>query len=360
MKGNYLYNGKTFDEFVTAFAEGAKLWGHPFFLRFDWEMNGWWQFPWGTALNPVTGRAINNNTPQDYISMWKHVHDIFAKVGANNVTWVWCPNISGGNQTVPMSNLYPGDNYVDWTCMDGYNKDLTMVTFSDGHKEMKYWLTFDQVFSGSAYNGNKNSYKEITTLAPSKPIILGEWASDESGDGGTKKANWITNALNNLKTNYPQIRGVVWFNWNSDQGSSYVIESSSQSQQAFAKGISDTYFAGNVFQNISSSKIPGWINGSSQPSPTPNSTYIKIIQPLPNSIVANNTEVSIQAVGSSDITKIEMYANNNMFCFKTSSYVYTCNWKVPAGKNISYTLTVKAYSKTGTIVISTPITVVSN
>src|SRR5262249_53756523 len=49
------YNGKLFDQYVTSWATAAKAWGHPFFLRFDQEMNGWWQFPWATAPDPNTG-----------------------------------------------------------------------------------------------------------------------------------------------------------------------------------------------------------------------------------------------------------------------------------------------------------------
>ena len=40
-----------FDAFITQWATDAKNWGHPFFLRFDWEMNGNWQFPWSVQLN---------------------------------------------------------------------------------------------------------------------------------------------------------------------------------------------------------------------------------------------------------------------------------------------------------------------
>ena len=71
------------DAYITRFAKDAKAWGHPFFLRFDWEMNGpWWSF--GTGR-----RAANQappNQPADFVAMWRHVHDIFTRVGATNVT----------------------------------------------------------------------------------------------------------------------------------------------------------------------------------------------------------------------------------------------------------------------------------
>src|SRR4249919_1261914 len=63
----------TYDDYIREFAEGARDWGHPFFLRFNWEMNGGW-FPWS--------EIANGNGPGQYIAAWRHVHDIFAAVGA--------------------------------------------------------------------------------------------------------------------------------------------------------------------------------------------------------------------------------------------------------------------------------------
>src|SRR5262249_59939423 len=74
----------TYDSYITSFATAAKNWGHPFFLDFNAEMNGSWS-PWGVLAN--------GNTGADFVPAWRHVHDIFSKVGASNVSWVWCPNI---------------------------------------------------------------------------------------------------------------------------------------------------------------------------------------------------------------------------------------------------------------------------
>jgi hypothetical protein len=96
--------GGSHDGYITRWAQAAKVWGKPFFLRLDHEMNGDWQFPWSEQLN--------GNYPGDYIRAWRHVHDIFTSVGATNTTWVWCPNVSD-NSTLPLSEVYPGDSYVD-------------------------------------------------------------------------------------------------------------------------------------------------------------------------------------------------------------------------------------------------------
>lgn len=223
------------DAYIRQFARDAKAWGHPFFLRFDWEMNGNWQFPWSEKLN--------GNKPGDYVRMWRHVHDIFKAEDANNVTWVWCPNVAGIG-TTSLSSVYPGDAYVDWTCLDGYNKYPT-------------WLEFNQVFAADGINWLHDSYNEITTLAPSKPLMIGETASLEAGDGGTKKAAWIRSAFQNMPGRFPKIKAVVWFNWDDgNPGYSFPITSSGAAMQAFSGSISSSYYAANDFANLNTSPIP--------------------------------------------------------------------------------------------------------
>jgi hypothetical protein len=234
-KLSQIYTG-VYDDYIRQWALGAKSWGHPFFLRFDWEMNGNWQYPWSEQLN--------GNQPGDYIKAWQHVHDIFAQINVTNVTWVWCPNISSP-VTRSMASLYPGDAYVDWTCLDGYNKYNT-------------WLGFDTVFTGRSINWLYNSYQEILTVAPTKPLMLGEVASLEAGDGGLKKANWITDAFTNqLPVNFPKIKAIVWYNWdNNNPTYTFPVESSQASLEAFSTAIKSNYFAKNDFANLNTSPIP--------------------------------------------------------------------------------------------------------
>jgi hypothetical protein len=230
-----IYNG-AFDSYVIQWAKAAKNWGHPFFLRYDWEMNGWWQFPWSEKLN--------GNHPGDYVKAWRHVHDLFTRNGVTNVTWVWCPNIASDKSTL-MSSLYPGDAYVDWTCLDGYNKEST-------------WLAFDQLFAARGINWIHNSYQEILNVAPTKPMMIGETASLEAGDGGAKKAAWIQDAfMTQLPTYFPRIKAVLWFNWNDNNPVyTFPIESSSAAQKAFAAGIGSSYYAANGYGNLNTSPIP--------------------------------------------------------------------------------------------------------
>jgi hypothetical protein len=226
----------TYDGYIAQWAAGAAAWGHPLFLRFDWEMNGWWQFPWA--------EQINGNLPGDYVNAWRHIHDIFAQQGATNVTWVWCPNISS-ERTTSLSELYPGDNYVGWTCMDGYNF---------GSDNGNLWQSFGQVFGGSAYNANHNTYQELLDLAPNKPIMIGEIATSQTGgDPGA----WVNDALSQqLPNNFPQVKALIWFNWNGgDSSLSWPIESSPATQRAFGAGIRSDYFASNQFGSLAAGPV---------------------------------------------------------------------------------------------------------
>ncbi len=53
------------------------------------------------------------------------------------------------------------------------------------------------------------SYKRITALAPPKPLMLVEAASDESGGD---KASWISSIRYELRRNFPGVSTLIWVN----------------------------------------------------------------------------------------------------------------------------------------------------
>jgi hypothetical protein len=220
--------GGRYDSYIRGFASAAREWGHPFILRFNWEMNGTW-FPWS--------ESVNGNRPGEYVTAWRHVHDIFTSVGAANVTWSWCPNIDPAHSMQGLESLYPGDEYVDWTGLDGYNWG-TNPTKPAG------WRTFGQLYG--------SSYREITgTIAPSKPMLIGEIGSSE--DGGSKAA-WISDALEQIPTAYPKVRALLWFD-KLDGGMDWPIETSPAATAAFANGLRGSTYLGSSFGGLSAAKI---------------------------------------------------------------------------------------------------------
>lgn len=213
------------DTYITKFAVDSKNWGHPYFLRFAHEMNGNWT-GWSETKN--------GNSTGDYVKAWKHIHDIFLASGATNITWVWCPNVESST-TTPLAGLYPGDTYVDWICLDGYNWSSV-----DGSP----WMTFSQVF--------KPSYDKIISIAPTKPVMIGETGSIEAGGS---KANWITDTYTTqVPINFPKIKAILWFNFVAS-GADWRIDTSTSSLNAFKTAVSSTKYTSNSFGSITSSPI---------------------------------------------------------------------------------------------------------
>ncbi|HEY8764464.1 MAG TPA: glycosyl hydrolase [Solirubrobacteraceae bacterium] len=211
----------SYDSTIIADAQAAAAWGKPVFLRFAQEMNGHW-FPWGLG--------VNGNTAADFIAAWRHIVTVFRAHGASNVRFVWSPNEMDSG-TPGFQQLYPGDAYVDWVAVDGYNF---------GSTTNNTWQSFTQVFSAS--------YTAMTSLT-SKPMMVAETGSVEQGGS---KAAWITSALQTeLPNRFPRIRAVVWFNKNYD-GFNWLVDSSSSSLSAFRTAVDSSLYSlsGSSFEAI--------------------------------------------------------------------------------------------------------------
>lgn len=214
-----------FDPYIRQFARDAAASKQRVYLRFAHEMNGYW-YPWGTApgsqytpANPV------GNSPQDLIDAWRHVHDIFTQEGATNVMWVWSPlvNYSG---SAPYQQIYPGDGYVDWMAMDGYNWGTTQSWGST-------WQSFSDLFGAS--------YASMTSLSQ-RPIMLAEVASAEQGGD---KGQWIMQGfLTDMPQQFPRIKGVIWFDMQKE--TAWPVDSSPGSLAAWQKVAASPYFQGSL------------------------------------------------------------------------------------------------------------------
>jgi mannan endo-1,4-beta-mannosidase len=220
-----------YDGYIRSWATEAREWGHPLLLRFDWEMNGNW-LPWG--------EAINGNGRGQFVTAWRHVHDIFTSVGATNVSWVWCPYADTPKRlrATPLKPLYPGSAYVDWTCLDGYNWGSNPVN-------PRPWRSFREIF--------EPAYKLITKrVAPHKPLLLGEFASSPYGG---HKALWVRRMFEQIPWRFPRVRGMIYFDV-VDRGVDWPLETSATAASAFAAGVARKIFAGNRFGELSTSPIP--------------------------------------------------------------------------------------------------------
>lgn len=218
------------DAYIRQFAQAAKAWAKPFFLRIMHEMNGDFNFPWQ--------EMENGNSRGEYVPAWRHIVDIFRAEGVTNASYVWCPNVDfyPNSPRPSYASLYPGDSYVDWSCLDGYNWGGV-----DG--QWTGWESWDQVF--------EYSYGKLLEVAPSKPVMIGEFGSEARGaPSGQSKAAWFTNALKTeIPGQYNRIRAIVYFNWQMD-GANWLIEENAETQAAWRSGISSSYYLPDQFGSI--------------------------------------------------------------------------------------------------------------
>ena len=138
-------------------------------------MNGTW-YPWG--------RGQNGNTPGIYKAAWRHLVRIFRSAGADNVRWVWTPNVDGGG-AYPFRQYYPGNNWVSWVGLDGFN-----------WARRGEWQSFTDLFG--------SSYDTLTRLS-TRPVMIAETGSSQSG--GDKPA-WVSSALGREIPRFSRIRAV--------------------------------------------------------------------------------------------------------------------------------------------------------
>ena len=205
-----------YDAYLRQWATDIRTLGGPVMLRPMHEMNGNW-YPWaGTA---------NGNSPEQFVAAWRHIHDIFEEEGATNVTWVWSIN----HESVPADKknayaaYYPGDEYVDWTSISGFNWGTTSSYSS--WRPFLHWYTKPLAY--------------LETL--DKPICVSEFGSVEQGGS---KAEWIEDAYGRIK-GISRVRAVVYYDSIEKSTSStqdWRVGSSPTSLAAFRKAVASTYF----------------------------------------------------------------------------------------------------------------------
>jgi hypothetical protein len=168
------------DRYLVRSAREARRWHGPILIRFAHEMN----LP-GEPYGP--GRP--GDDPTSFVRAWHHVVDVFRANHATNVSWVWSPNVDCGGHC-PFGAFYPGDSWVSWVGLDGYNQ---------GPLTGRPWLSFRQVFA--------RSYHELASIT-SKPVIITETAS--TAEGGNK-ARWIRGIGRDLVKTFRHVTALIWF-----------------------------------------------------------------------------------------------------------------------------------------------------
>jgi hypothetical protein len=195
-----------YDDLIKQRARAVKALGQPVLIRWFWEMDG-------------NKKADFAGPPAEYIAAWQRIVVTFRHEGADNVRWVWCPNASAFS-TGEAQKFYPGDDFVDWTCADGYN-------WAPGRAGDEY-RSFKDIFGGFY----------LWASSEKKPIMVGEFGVQERNPGD--KAEWIRAAHDAIKNDFPLLRAVVYFNSNKDYD--WALTTSDSAVEAFRQMGIDPWF----------------------------------------------------------------------------------------------------------------------
>jgi beta-mannanase len=198
------------DALIARAARQLKRMDRPVLLRWGWEMNGDW-YAWSAARNGQDNDA--------YIKAWQRLHRIFAEEKATNVSWVWSPNwnSSPAEEWNTFAALYPGDKFVDWVGVSGYNL----------HRE-----TPEKLFAPI-----------YRAYAARKPIMITEVGAMDRG--GRTKADWITLFAKWVEA-HPGIGGVTWFDTDTHPGyaEKWRVDTDDESLAAYKAMAASARFSG--------------------------------------------------------------------------------------------------------------------
>ena len=183
------------DAYITRFAQSVRDFGRPVALSFGHEMNGHW-YPWGTT----------GTTAADFVAAWRHIHDLFAQAGANNVIWIWNPNDIYPVPDVQLKPYWPGNAYVDWVGITGY-----------------FGITGPASFA-QLYGPTMTEIRQFT----SKPFIIAETAVETGPDELAR----IQDLINGVK-DHSDVLGFIWFNYVKD-GVDWTLTGRPKARATFA------------------------------------------------------------------------------------------------------------------------------
>lgn len=196
--------GGRFDSYVAQWASDAVEYGRRLLIRFAHEMNGNW-YPWAVGAS--------KDGADEYVAAFRRIRRIFDDAGADQVQWVWSPNVIINGDSDVIRRCYPGKDFVDIIGVDGYN-------FGDDGAHR--WTSPSGLFAGTL--------ELCSSIAPNKPVWINEVGCT---DVGGNKAEWITGLFDYLRGT--SVSGLVWFEADKPDEPDWRLTSTAETTAA-AKG----------------------------------------------------------------------------------------------------------------------------
>jgi hypothetical protein len=174
------------DALLNQYAAALAAYGRPVFLRWYWEFNILGSNSASKCLDPG-----NPHGEQGFRLAWQHIWTVFHQDGATNVAFVWCPGVAGQQGGI-LNQFWPGASFVDWVCIDGYDRTHTGASAftSDFAAFYHAWST------------------QTTPGGQQIPVMIGETGAT------TDQVAYLQGIASLVPTQYPDVKAVVYFDGN--------------------------------------------------------------------------------------------------------------------------------------------------
>jgi beta-mannanase len=137
------------------------------------------------------------------------------------LAWTMAANWYGSadrSNVIPISQLYPGDAYVDVVGLDQYTSSSN-------------WLSLQEMFV--------RDYDEMVGLAGPEEQV---WIAEVGATADTRKAEWIrTGFLTTIPNRFPEVSAIGY--WDE---SPYNIDTSQASLDAYREVVGSSHYPGSL------------------------------------------------------------------------------------------------------------------
>jgi hypothetical protein len=194
-------------------ARRLKAFHHKIFVDFDHEFD--------------SKAQAGKGSPAQYVAAYRHIHQVMAAMGVNNVIWTW---VSTGDvdHASMLRASYPGAKYVDWIGYDPYNWYGCRADFPHTASRSP------RAVFGAYYHWVRHQHG-----MKHKPLMLAEYASAQGPAQGPWYAH-VARALRHLR----RIKAVLQFDAQGVPGCNFRLADSPAALRGFAKSGRSNYVTG--------------------------------------------------------------------------------------------------------------------
>jgi len=308
------------------------------YLRFGWEMNAnfmrWSSFGKEAAFVGCTQKFVT----------------AMRSVPGSNFKFAW--NINGGysSDSIYLSKIYPGNEFVDFIATDQYDQAYSANTYPyPSPCDSVCVATRQQNAWNEVLNSQGAGLKAVSAFAQSKgkPLAIGEWGvfNRPDGHGGLdnpyfvqKMAEWINDPVNNVAWH-------VYFDFNAPDGSHQLSPVPSTFVTEFP--LSKEKF--KSIYSVDATTPTTVITGDVTP-PT-----ISITLPTNSSTISGAVKPQATASDNISVTKVEFYLDGTLvrseasapYCFNGDVNQICNDWDTSSVADGAHTMTAQAYDAAG-------------